>query len=199
MFVDTEDNKLKILSGATAITSKIRRTTIGIIDLTVYALKTDIKELPNVLINDITLMTTLNDYALKDDLTEYRKIMDLEFTYEKQLTITNGITVIEPYESGYTYTIKTERGEFEFKDAEVKDDWAIIRPNKIIDWITPDVEIILIYWYSKGYSQNYNRTLTELNRSDANIDSRLSNISKKTYKSPSKRNLIRTKITFKTK
>lgn len=48
MFVDTEDNKLKILSGATAITSKIRRTTIGIIDLSVYALKTDIKELPNV-------------------------------------------------------------------------------------------------------------------------------------------------------
>ena len=55
-----------------------------------------------------------------------------------------------------------------------------------------------------GHDRNYedsppyfqaedNRTLTELNRSDVKIDSRLSNISKKTYKSPSKQNLIRTK------
>ena len=31
VFIDCADNKLKILSGETAITSKIKRTTVGII------------------------------------------------------------------------------------------------------------------------------------------------------------------------
>ena len=31
VFIDNEDNKLKVLSGETAITSKIRRMTVGII------------------------------------------------------------------------------------------------------------------------------------------------------------------------
>lgn len=31
VFIDTEDNQLKVLSGNTAITSKIHRTTVGII------------------------------------------------------------------------------------------------------------------------------------------------------------------------
>ncbi len=31
VFIDNEDNKLKVLSGETAITSKIKRMTVGII------------------------------------------------------------------------------------------------------------------------------------------------------------------------
>ena len=116
-----------------------------------YVLKT---ELPDDLINETQLTTKLNDYTLKEDLTDYRKTTDLEYSYEKHLTVINELAVLEPYESGYTYIIRTERGEFEFKDAEEHDKWVIVKPNKIIEWLSEFDEIIMIYWYSQSYNPN---------------------------------------------
>uniref|UniRef100_UPI002FE04829 hypothetical protein n=1 Tax=Helicobacter typhlonius TaxID=76936 RepID=UPI002FE04829 len=116
-----------------------------------YVLKT---ELPDDLINETQLTTKLNDYTLKEDLTDYRKTTDLEYSYEKHLTVINELAVLEPYESGYTYIIRTERGEFEFKDAEEHDNWVVVIPNAIIEWINEVDEIIMIYWYSQSYYPN---------------------------------------------
>ncbi|KAK8895458.1 hypothetical protein M9Y10_023923 [Tritrichomonas musculus] len=135
-----------------------------------YALKTDIKELPNDLINETTLATALNDYALKDDLTDYRKTTDLEYRYDQHLTVINELAVLEPYESGYTYIIRTERGEFEFKDAEEHDNWVIVKPNKIIDCIDEVDEIIIIYWYSQSYYPNQTFVALTSDYSQRNIN-----------------------------
>ena len=71
-----------------------------------YALKS---EIPNDLINETTLTTKLNDYVLKTDLNEYRNKNNLKYVNEKHLTISNNCTVLEFYEDGHVYTVKTTR------------------------------------------------------------------------------------------
>ena len=154
-----ELNKDTKIRGYITITGTITNTALDT-KLNDYALKTDIKELPDDLINETTLTTTLNDYALKEDIpevpdmTEYRKKTDLEYVNEKQLTVIDKSAVVEPYKSGYVYTIRTEKGEFECKNAELSDNWAFIRPNKMIDWIDVVEKIIMIYWHKQSFLPN---------------------------------------------
>ena len=78
----------------------------------------DIPTIPDDLVNNDSLATTLNEYmqGIQASLDAYRTKDDLKYSNKKHLRISDDkLYVLDAYEEGYTYNIKTTNGiEFEY-------------------------------------------------------------------------------------
>ena len=136
---------------------------IPITELIIYSLTT--KETKHLALSEDNYTKSETESLINNvDLTPYRKYDDLKYINEKHLRISDDkLYVLVAYDEGYTYIVKTSNGiEFEYTVDEIKDNYALMRPNNmIIECISPTKEVQLIYWHNLGYS-NCNSTFAIL-------------------------------------